>query len=290
MIRTYTDDQIEEFRAFYERHGAVRLPGLLDADTVRLTLEAIDRVAARADDPAPPDSDLSFGRAPGRMTIRHIWRNDPHVRTLMMSKELSEPLARIVGGRELRFWYDLTFIHDGAEAGIEGEGTPWHHDISSFGFQGERLPSLWMALTPADEARSRLRFVDGSHKSAPGFYRPSARPAPDEPDGLSPLPDFESQIASGEARELTWNCDPGDAIVIHPYQVHGARGNKGAAGAGRRVAITTRWLGDDVRFLPADYKKSLSAVEMPKSARRRLTIGCKPPDDCFPLVQSFSVT
>ncbi len=280
MIRTYSDEQLQEFRAFYQEHGAVKLPGLLDAETVARTLAAIDTMARRADDPIPPDADLSYGRATGRMTIRHIWRHDPDVRDLMMNPALSRPIASIVASGQLRFWYDLTFMHDGSSQGGAGDGTPWHHDIAAFGFQGQQLPSLWMALTVADERRSRLRFVDGSHASAPGFYRPPGFAA----DGFVDMPDFESLIASGDLTELTWDCEPGDAILIHPYQVHGARGNHGQADAGRRVAITTRWLGDDVRFLPPDYGKAINAVEMPKGARGALRVGARPPEEHFPRV------
>jgi ectoine hydroxylase-related dioxygenase (phytanoyl-CoA dioxygenase family) len=285
MIRQFSDSELAEFRAFYVEHGAVKLPGLLGPETVEKTLAAIDAVAARADDPIPAESDLSFGRAPGRMTIRHIWRQDPFVRDLMMSRALAEPIARIVGSETLRFWYDLTFMHDGSPEGGHGAGTPWHHDIAAFGFQGQHLPSLWMALTPADANRSRLRFVDGSHRFAPGFYRPpGAAPVQDEPDGFTAMPDFETLMASGGVKELTWDCAPGDAIIIHPYQVHGARGNKGDADAGRRVAITTRWLGDDIRFLPHNYKRAIASVEMPKAARPEMTLGGLPPAAHFPLV------
>jgi ectoine hydroxylase-related dioxygenase (phytanoyl-CoA dioxygenase family) len=289
MVRRFSEDEYADLRAFYEEHGAVKLTGLLSADEAAMLLAAADEMKARADEPIPAGSDLSYGRADGRMTIRYLWRVLPQVRDFMLRPELAEPIARIVGTKELRFWFDLTFMHDGAPDGDVGDGSRWHHDVAAFGFKGEHLPSLWMALTPADERRSRLRFIDGSHKSAPGLYRLTDAPGPieGEPDGFVDLPDFSRLIETGEVKELTWDCEPGDAIIIHPYQIHGAKGNRGDADAGRRVAITTRWLGDDIRFLPHDYANSRRAPGMAKSDLR---LGSRPRGEYFPLVWSENAT
>jgi ectoine hydroxylase-related dioxygenase (phytanoyl-CoA dioxygenase family) len=285
MVRHYTDDQIAEFRSFYEEHGAVKLSGLLEGEGVDELLRAIDDVAAHADEPIPPGSDFSVGRGDGRMTLRYLWRKIPYVRDFVLRRELADPIARIVQSHELRFWFDLTFMHDATEDGQVGDGSAWHHDISAFGFKGQQLPSLWMALTPCDENRSRLRFIDGSHETVPGFYRTYDRPQPPagEEDGFIDPPDFDALLASGEAKELTWDCEPGDAIIIHPYTIHGAKGNKGAAGQGRRVAMTTRWLGDDIRFLPPDYR---TAMKSPGFVKSNLLLGSRPRGEYFPLVWS----
>jgi ectoine hydroxylase-related dioxygenase (phytanoyl-CoA dioxygenase family) len=285
MVRRFSQEQIDEFRAFYDEHGAVKLPRILERSDVDQLLEKIDEVKLRVNDPIPPGSDLSFGQADGRMTIRYLWRELPFVRDFVLRKELAEPIAKIIRSDELRFWFDLTFMHDGGADGKEGDGSGWHHDIAAFGFKGEQLPSLWMALTPADERRSRLRFIDGSHKTVPGFYRTpgQAAPPPGEVDGFLPIPDFDRLLADGEVKELTWDCEPGDAILIHPYLIHGAKGNRGDADAGRRVAMTTRWLGDDIRFLPTNYKNALRSPGMAKS---ELYFGSRPRGEYFPLVWS----
>ena len=282
MVKRYTDAEIDAMAAFYEEHGAVKLPGLIEPEWVARILGEIDAAAARADDAPPPGSDLSFGRAEGRMTIRYLWRAVPVVREFMLRPELAEPIARIVRTSQLRFWFDLTFMHNGSTVGDAGAGTPWHHDIAAFTFKGEQLPSLWMAMTPADADRSRLMFIDGSHKTVPGFYRTadSQPPADGSKDGFLEVPDFDAMVASGKETILTWDCAPGDAIIIHPYAIHGARGNSGS-GHGRRVAITTRWLGDDVRFLPTSFTAAQRAVGI---AASDLSFGSRPHGEYFPLV------
>ena len=61
--------------------------------------------------------------------------------------------------------------------------------------------------------------------------------------GFETMPDIEAKRDDYEI--LSWDLEPGDAIVFHYLTVHGAPGNPGA---GRRRAFSSRWLGDDARF------------------------------------------
>ena len=290
MLNRYTETELLDLAAFYEEHGVVKLKRLIEPSWVQTILNAIDDTALLADQPQPPERDLSFGRGEGRMTIRYMWRDVPVVRDFLLRRELAEPIARITRTKTLRFWFDLTFMHSGASGGDAGVGTPWHHDIAAFTFKGEQLPSLWMAMTPADAQRSRLEFISGSHKTVPGFYRTpdNPRPADGSDDGFLDLPDFDALVANGTEKLITWDCEPGDAIIIHPYTIHGARGISGGAGEGhgRRVAITTRWLGDDVRFLPTYWNKAINALGIAKSG---LHLGSRAQGEYFPLVWDESV-
>ncbi len=287
MVRRYSDSEMNDFKAFYETHGVVRLPGLVEPEWVAKIQAEIDHAITRADEERRPDEALSFGKAPGRMTIRHQWRENPVVRDFLLRSALAEPIARIVGAHQLRFWFDLTFIHDGADHGETGVGTGWHHDIAAFNFKGEQLPSLWMAMTPCNAERSRLMFIDRSHRTAPGFYRtPDAQAKfdadPSRPaDGMLTIPDFDRLVAEGKETIVTWDCEPGDGIIIHPFTVHGASGNKGKAGAGRRVAITTRWFGDDVRFYPTH---AVMGQQVPGVKENPILVGGRPDGPYFPLV------
>jgi ectoine hydroxylase-related dioxygenase (phytanoyl-CoA dioxygenase family) len=136
-----------------------------------------------------------------------------------------------------------------------------------------------MAMTPATRELSRIEFIDGSHRTVPGYYSPPTGGRAD--DGLLQVPDFNALVASGEERVLTWDCDPGDAIVIHPYTIHGAKGNAGTATHQRRVAITTRWLGDDVRWLPLDPKLAKDTFGGTGGAP---PVGARPPRSSYPVV------
>lgn len=280
MIREYSEAELKELAEFYEEHGAVQLKGLIDPKDAARVLEIADEMAARADEERAAGSDLSYGRAPGRMTIRYMWREVPEIRDFLLRAELSKALARIVGSRQLRFWFDLTFFHNGTQDGETGDGTAWHHDIAAFAFKGEMLPSLWMALTPATAETSRLMFIDGSHKSVPGYFRPPTATDVKPDDGMLDILDYDALVAEGKEKILTWDCEPGDALIIHPYTIHGAQGNDGTGGGKRRVAITTRWLGDDCRWLPTTGQ----STRMPGLQQAALPLGARPKGEYFPLV------
>ncbi len=145
------------------------------------------------------------------------------------------------------------------------------------------MPSLWLALTPADATLSRLMFIDGSHRTNQGYYRSPelGKPAPGEQDGFVDLPDFDAMIARGEARILAWDMQPGDAILLHPCTVHGARGHDAKGERRQRIAMTTRWLGDDVRFLPYSYERAQKQIAI---AQSKLMLGQRPHGEWFPLV------
>lgn len=283
MIRQFSEPEIEDMAAFYEEHGAVRLSQLISTESAARLLDIVDETARRAEQQLPDGSDLSFGKGEGRMTIRYMWREIPEVRDFLLRSELAEALGRITGAEELRFWFDLTFIHNGLGDGKAGEGTGWHHDIAAFGFKGLKLPSLWLALTPSREDTSRLQFIDGSHKTVPGYFRTELmeeRPG----DGMLAILDYDALVAEGKEHILTWDCDPGDALIIHPYTIHGAKGNQGDGIGKRRVAITTRWLGEDCRWLPiAGW-----GTHLPGIRDRQMVMGSRPSGDYFPVVYSRS--
>lgn len=281
MSAPYSADQLAEKAAFYAEHGAVHLPGLIEPEWVARVLAAVDAAAAASTGPGRvPGHAVSFGRGKGRMTIRSMWRENPVLREFLFRDRLAETVARIAGCRELRFWFDLTFIHNADAEGAAGEGSAWHHDIAAFSWKGDHVPSLWMALTSATAANSRIEFIDRSHKTIPGFFRPPLYD-PTQIDGLLDIPDYDALVRDGKERILTWDCAPGDAVIIHPCAIHGARGNAGSKSSGRRVAITTRWMGDDARWLP---NNPAAAKTTPGEAPT--PVGARPQGAEFPLVWS----
>jgi ectoine hydroxylase-related dioxygenase (phytanoyl-CoA dioxygenase family) len=283
VIKVYGDDDIGSLAADYGTHGAIHLPGFLGDEELARLQEIVDTAITTIDQPRTANPVASAVRSDGRLTLRYLWRESADLRQLLLQRAVAQPIARIIGSKTLRFWFDLTFVHFATRAGSAGMGTPWHHDVPLFSFKGELMPSLWLALTPTNSTLSRLMFIDGSHRTNQGYYRSPElkKPAPGERDGFVDLPDFDALIASGEARMLTWDCQPGDAILLHPATIHGAVGHDGQSSHRRRIAMTTRWLGDDVRFLPYSYERSL---QHPAIAQTNLMLGQRPHGDWFPLV------
>ena len=283
MIRHYSESDILRLAADYQTHGAVHLPGFLGDEALGRLHSVVDAAIIAADQPRAANQVSSSLRSEGRLTVRYLWRDSDELRQVLLQRAVAQPIARIVGTRTLRFWFDLTFVHFATERGTVGMGTPWHHDVPTFSFKGDLMPSLWLALTPTDSTLSRLMFIDGSHRTNQGYYRSPEleKPAPGEQDGFVDPPDFDALVARGEARMITWDCQPGDAILLHPATVHGALGNDGSGTHPRRIAMTTRWLGDDVRFLPYSYERALRNHAI---AQTKLMFGQRPHGEWFPLV------
>jgi ectoine hydroxylase-related dioxygenase (phytanoyl-CoA dioxygenase family) len=288
MIKHYDVGDIRRLALDYDAHGAVHLPGFLGDEPLARLQGVVDAAISQVDQPRSAGTSSSSVRLEGRLTIRYLWRESAALRKVLLQREVARIIAGIIGSQTLRFWFDLTFVHFATEKGDAGIGTPWHHDVPVFSFKGDLMPSLWLALTPTDATLSRLMFIDGSHRTNQGYYRsPEIKePAPGERDGFVDLPDFDALIARGEVRMLTWDCQPGDAILLHPATIHGALGHSRNGKCPRRVAMTTRWLGDDVRFLPYSYER---AIQHPAAAQTNLMFGQRPHGEWFPLVYDASV-
>lgn len=287
MIKHYSDTEVRRLAEDYDTHGAVHLPAFVGSDALARLQAVVHASMATLQQPRAANQVSSYLRSEGRLTLRYLWRDSVELQQVLLQRAVAQPIARIIGSRTLRFWFDLTFVHFATQTGDAGIGTPWHHDVPTFSFKGDLMPSLWLALTPADSTLSRLMFIDGSHRTNQGYYRSPElkRPVPGVRDGFVDLPDFDAMVASGAARMLTWDCQPGDAILLHPCTIHGAAGHNGHGRNPQRIAMTTRWLGDDVRFLPYSYERALQQTAI---AQSNLMLGQRPHGEWFPLVYDES--
>jgi ectoine hydroxylase-related dioxygenase (phytanoyl-CoA dioxygenase family) len=279
----------------YALDGVVHVPQLLDAARIARLTDAVTSArliltsAAAPNDPmrgregavaqasaAPTDSypTAEYSIAPGRFTVRWLWRDDPEVRAFFTDSGVASVVAGIIGARKIQYWYDLTFFHD-PDAG--GEGTPWHHDIASFPCKGAQIPSLWIALCDVTEDMSPLRCVRGSHRNTSMFRPPIyVDPCASLPEGYVDMPDVDDLVRRGECELLTWETRAGDALVIHPYTLHGALANRSSRA---RVAFTTRWAGDDVAWNPDAFSMKVPGVDLAQVPR-----GQRPSGEYFPYV------
>lgn len=246
-------ETLSRYRQTYVDDGVVKVPGLLSQKWINALLATIDQVHADEEAFRVGHPTFQVGRAKGRMTIRWLWRDVEIIRKFFIESETHKVVAPIIGAKALQYWYDLTFIH---EPGHDGAGTPWHHDIAAFPVKGEQIPSLWIALQDVDDGMSPLQCIKGSHKKK-AMYRP---PTSDNqlPAGYEELPDYDALLNDGQVEALTWTFKAGDALIIHPYTVHGAQPNKSH---NRRVSFTTRWMGDDVVWAPDEFSMKVPGVE-----------------------------
>ena len=232
-----TDEQIQTFAD----DGVLHVPGAVAADVVADIAALADRQIA---EPGPWVTDTVADPEPGRLfTSRYLWRDEPVVHRFAFQSGVAALAATCMGSSSVRLYFDHLLVKEPSTA----SPTPWHQDIPYWPFLGRSICSVWVACSTATVDESSLEFVRGSHRWDRYF-------APESFDGSAgwtddfvgePMPDIEG--ARDDYDIVGFDVERGDAIVFSAWIVHGSPGN---AGTERRVALSTRWLGDDAVWHP----------------------------------------
>ena len=234
-----------EMRAAFDADGVVKVPGAVGG-------EWVDRILADAqrelDDPGPWVTDTNPGGSRDRLfTTRYRWRHEPAVWDFVFRSPIAAMAAALTGSSTMRFYFDHLLIKEPQTEAL----TPWHQDIGYWPFLGKQIISAWVAATPSAVAASSLEFVRGSHRWD-AYYAPESFDGQggwtDDFEG-EPMPDIEAARGRADCPYdiVGFDVEPGDAIFFSAWIIHGAPPN---SGAGRRVALSTRWLGDDAVWFP----------------------------------------
>lgn len=225
----------------YERDGAICVRQAVDRACAAELLEHLDALISDRNDR------WTTNRI-GGFSDRHLWPRTPWMRDFCAASRLPAIAGQLMRSRYARLFFDHVFIREGGTEHL----TPWHQDRPYWPFQGNRIASVWVALTPCGPESSGVRFIRGSHAWGKVF-----QPAPfgessasaqflGGNDALEPMPDFDA--APDRYQILAWDMEPGDAIVFGAETVHGAASN--ANTERRRAAVSVRYVGDDARWDP----------------------------------------
>jgi ectoine hydroxylase-related dioxygenase (phytanoyl-CoA dioxygenase family) len=207
---------------------------------------------------------------PGRYMARCI----PEFRKLVFESPIAEAACRVMQSQEAHFFFDEIF----AKAPQSPEKTIWHTDRMGWPVTGKMVPSLWMPLTPIVKANS-LECIAGSHTQDVRYwlFSPNARQMIRPPDRVS-HPDCEPLRKDPKVRFLTWDMEPGDLLVVHPWTLHYSHGNPTN---GWRIAVSVRIFGDDIRWEPRPDCVNLAGVSLDEMVR-----GDRPEGPLCPLIWS----
>jgi ectoine hydroxylase-related dioxygenase (phytanoyl-CoA dioxygenase family) len=201
---------------------------------------------------------------------------EPFVRRWAIESPVAEIVARVIASQTARFYFDVTFCKmGGGEIGRDSR-TGYHIDVSAFGFKGHQMPSFWLALTDVTEDDGPLVTALGSHKKINSFYRPVYTPQPLIP-GYKDLSEIYGFLEEHKFEKRIWPMDKGDVLVLSPYVAHASVPMKRPDG--RRFGLSTRWMGDDVRWRPNVYSRG-EEMSLPHS----LEDGAEPPADWYPVM------
>ncbi len=270
---------MNELRDTYARKGAVQLSGLISPAWIAALTAAFDEVAQASTDPdwqAPTSASqnpLRVVRTDGELMATNMVPAHPAFGRFVTDPEIIGAIADVVGSRTLRFWIDAVFEKRG------GAGTPWHHDVCTWPFWGEQMPIFWVPLTDVGIDDAPLTTLDGSHLGGVRYHSPFSRQDVAVRPPYRPWQELLDAVAAPDAPISTWPMAAGDCLVMHPATVHASRSWNGTTGK-RRLAISLRFLGDDVRWEPDEFAVPIPALDTHPSMRR----GAPPPDDLFPRV------
>jgi hypothetical protein len=211
---------------------------------------------------------------PGRYMARRI----PEFRRFVFESPVGEAAAKALGSTTARFFFDEIF----AKKPQSEEKTIWHTDRMGWPVTPTTtmVPSLWIPLTPITKANS-LEVIAGTHTTPVDYwlFSPNARKMI-KPEGRAPHPDGEAmrRDPAYAGRFLTWDMNPGDMLVVHPWALHYSHGNPTDDW---RIALSVRVFGDDVRWSPRPDCLNIAGVSFDEMIE-----GEKPGGDLFPLLWS----
>ena len=241
-MRDLTDREI----AAYRSDGVAHLPALVDAATVaRLLVAADERMA----EPGP------FGR---NLTDdgfffqdRDLYRDQQVFADFARDSGFAALAGRAMGASRISLYFDHLFALGPNSA---KDAYYWHQDQPYWACAGEQVCSIWLALTDCALDSGALEFVKGTDRGLlhlPTRFGENSEHAEGAdgahvPDGMTedPPPAFHDNRDRYEI--LTWDIRAGDALMFNTKIMHSSRGNHSPDQ--RRVAYSTRWVGDDVTF------------------------------------------
>jgi ectoine hydroxylase-related dioxygenase (phytanoyl-CoA dioxygenase family) len=221
----------------YQRDGVVHLPALVDAGTCAALLAAADdrlgefRREKRNQYASNMAQDGMF------LSERECHKWNVTFNDFVMTSRMAEIAGQAMRSRAVRFYFDHLFILD-RDCGKDEYY--WHQDMPYWGCGGTQICSFWLALTPCAVDSGALEFVYLPRSFGRAMDEHYARLETET------VPDYHRhrdryQIAS-------WDIRVGDCLLFNTRIMHSSRGNHSRTQ--RRVAYSTRWIGDDAVFEP----------------------------------------
>ena len=262
----------------FESDGVVCLRRVLDGDWVDRMQGAVDRIT---ENPGPMRESYYPDKPGDFFSEKFMWTFDGDFRFYVFESPVAAAVGRLMRTRRLNFFYDHLLVKEPGTV----SATEWHQDTNFWPFSGRQIASLWAPLDRVTRENGVLEFVRGSHL---WHDRPMSRPTifgdrNGKPQDVTdkeagPVDDAPEQPDIANNRDqfdiVSWELDPGDALVFTGLTLHYASGNPTK---GRRRGLSTRWLGDDIRF--QRKKKMLQMIRDPG-----LKDGGRVDCDLFPVV------
>ena len=236
----------------YKKDGVILIKGLLNKFEVKILQEGID---SNISNPSLLSKIASSENDLGWFFEDFCnWEKNKAYRRIIFKSHMSKIAARLMCSKQVRLYHDHVLVKN---SGTE-QMTPWHQDQPYYNIEGQQSISFWI---PVDHVplESSLNFVSGSHNGK--WFLPRTflhKEANWFPEGsLEEPPDISNNL--NKYKILSWEIEPGDALAFHMLTLHSGAGSKHL----RRV-FSVRFLGDDIRHAPRNWKTSPEFPELSK--------------------------
>lgn len=271
--------------AAYRRDGAVVIRGVLSADELKLLETGLEEIRAQ---PGPMFSRVEASDGRGETVVDQLpCLRSPSLRRLIEQGPAAELAARMMGAPSAQLVLDQVFYKEAGRV----VPTPWHQDTPFLAVRGHDVARVWLTCDPSPRDLT-VQVVRGSHLWNVVYdtftMAASDVAMTDEGDAFSyngigdarlpAVPDIEAHRDSFDI--LSFDVEPGDAVVFHGNVLHGASGKAGHPHP--RRAYATMWGGPELRY----HQVQGHAMPLPGDGRdKAIPAGARIAEhpDAFPL-------
>lgn len=213
---------------FYEEHGYVRLGKMLsDVELAALQRRIDDIMLRKADidyaklmmqreaDEANGQTEQTLGSKGATLNYRKIQNLelDP-LYWAYMTKPIFRSICSNVYGCDTRIAsFRAMFMNKPA---YHGSVLPYHQDRWTH-LDRDPLVTVWTALDPATAANGCVKIFPGTHRHLIN---------PEHPSGF--LTERQAASLTADRQPLYLELEPGEAVLLHNWTVHGSDGNRTA--------------------------------------------------------------
>jgi ectoine hydroxylase-related dioxygenase (phytanoyl-CoA dioxygenase family) len=220
----------------YERNGAIVIKGVFK-DWIDCLRTGFDKVLAEPSEHGREN--VAKGDA-GRFFEDYCnWQRIEEFKRWIVDSPAAEIAAEATRSKRIQVFHEHILIKEPGTA----KATPWHQDMPYYCVSGEQTASYWVPLDPVTKTNT-LQVVLGSHLW-PKLVRPT-RWSTNEPWYNSDVDYMDMPVIDARQNIMVPELELGDCVLFNFKTVHGAPGNSLTS---RRRAFSTRFMGDDVRYI-----------------------------------------
>ena len=220
----------------YERDGAIVIKGAFK-DWIDCLRTGFDEVLSEPSEHGREN--VAKGDA-GRFFEDYCnWQRIDDFKRWIVESPAAEIAAEATRSKRIQVFHEHILVKEPGTS----KATPWHQDMPYYCVSGEQTASYWVPLDPVTKTNT-LQVVLGSHLW-PKLVRPT-RWSTNEPWYNSDVDYMDMPVIDARQNIMVPELELGDCVLFNFKTVHGAPGNSLTS---RRRAFSTRFMGDDVRYI-----------------------------------------